>query len=160
MGRGVASHPNAVETVYLHLDEEMDPDGGWDDFLDAVREVIRGGKSWGTKIAGLPSFEEVTRWVGRETHAILENGHAQVCVSQYLGVVAVDLVPLTGPYDAEQPLAQAWCRQVAGRFRDLLYASFPEAAMQRQGVMSNGVSVYQLVNAPGSCVTGNEGRLW
>lgn len=155
MARSVSTHRHAVETVYLTLQDDLDPDFGWQDFVEDLKQVLNGSAGApGGK--GFPSLRECDRWAGREDHVILENGHAEISVSEYCGLVAVCLAPL----DPDNGLQVAWCERAAKGFRSLLHGAYSTSALVSQGRFSNGEQVFQLVNTPGSCVTSKEGRLW
>lgn len=163
MGRSVGTLSDATEIVFLSfLDWEtsvhnpetddfdyvkvidLDPEDywthqdAWEDFKEDV--VHRLGKAF-------PSLEDADRWVDREGHVILENGHAAIVLFEYMGSVSVNLVAKQDDhyYDpGARALAQAWCYQVAEKFRGALTCD-GLGTLAKLGTMSNGVSVYQRV---------------
>jgi hypothetical protein len=85
-----------------------------------------------------PSLERIDRWIGREDHAILENGHAQIGVSEYCGLVAVWIVPAVSDYFPEHAgLAHHWISQIEDRFRERF------GRLRSLGFFSNGEQVFQ-----------------
>jgi hypothetical protein len=125
MGRSVMTVSDAIQIVYLELDEEYDD---WDWFIEDVRTVIS---------QKYKSFQVVDSWDGREEHRILENDLAKVVVCEYCGMVSINLVPCEFSLFL-LPLAEHWCSQIADGFAKL----FPER-LCKLGTMSNGVSVYE-----------------
>ena len=123
MGRSVSVASGATSVVYIVIDCEDADD--FDGLLDCLR---------GDLVDVFPSFEDCDFWVDREDLAILENGHARVVVSEYLGLVSVCLVP------NEDPLARAWCDQVADTFRTALEGWDTVALI---GYASNGEGFYR-----------------
>ncbi len=135
MGRGVMTHSNAVETVYIDRgsDDEQDQ-WAWDEFVDDVRQLIQGR---------YPSFQACDRWEEQECRAILENGLAYVTLSEYCGCVAICLVPALYHIDYMDPtynLVDSWCRRVGNNWCELLNKAYD--GMVRVGTMSNGESVF------------------
>lgn len=137
MGRSVSYPRNAV-VAFRRFDvydedgnvmEEPDEDQvcwAWDDLVEDVRTHSK--TLW-------PSLSDCDVWVGREDHALLQNDHAYVGVSEYCGLVAVWVVPRT---DIEhEALAANWCGQIANRFK----ATWGEYV--KVATFSNGEAVYQ-----------------
>lgn len=135
MGRSVSVPSNAVSTVYIHLDEPLDPDFGRDEFVDDLRIVIR---------EHYPSFADDSKWVGREERSILRNDHARIVVAEYCGVVSVSLVP---DDDYRAVMAESWCRSIALRWYTRVNAAYSNA-MQKVCTMSNGESVFRMNEPP------------
>lgn len=135
MGRSVSVPSGASQTVYIELDQDED---FWEDFIDGLKYTIC--KHW-------PSFDDCDRWTEREAHAILENGHADIVVCEYCGLVSVSLVPVDGHYgrggyyDGLGDLHNHWVNQIGDRFAEVLNETYN--GLNRIGTMSNGVSVYQ-----------------
>jgi len=169
MARSVSTPRNAVVTVYLNqpFDNPEENFEAFDDFIQDLRQVLDGSAGApGGK--GFASFKECDRWLDREDHAVLENGHAVVTVSEYNGIVAVCLVPKGEDelgYDYGRiALAEAWAHVNSGSFEKLLHGAYENSALRSQGRASNGEQFFSLVNTPGelngSLVTSKEGRLW
>jgi hypothetical protein len=115
-----------IHVVYLTSDYSE-----WDEFIYDVQ--WRCQEEW-------PSLEEIDVWIGRENHAILENGHVRVGVSKYGELAAVWIVPQDNDYYPEHVnLALHWIGQIEGKFRKMF------GELRRIGVFSNGESVYRKV---------------
>jgi hypothetical protein len=113
--------------------DEFQAQDDWNYFIEWIRQEAQ--DRW-------PSLDECDTWLDREDHAILENGHCWIGVSEYCGLASIWLVS-----KAEQHLnnwdhnlvnlATRWCDQIEPNFRKL----FDE--YQKLGTFSNGESVYQ-----------------
>ena len=133
MGRSVSYPHNAVAVTYRELDTDESVDEfiaqeNWDDLVDWIRETAQ--KQWS-------SFSLCDTWLDKEDHAILENGHAYLGVSEYVGIVSVWLVPKDDRYGNYQPLAHCWCEQIADKFKKTF------GTFNRIGTFDNGESVYE-----------------
>ena len=160
MARSVSTPYNAIETVYITFEPSDPEDSQWEfrDLLQSIREIVRDGASW-KKLKGFPSFSTCDHWIDREDHAILENQHARVTVSEYCGLVAICLVPIV-KYSNSNSLALPWCEKIADRFRKLLESAYSGCALRSQGRASNGEQFFTRIDQPGSLVTSKEGQLW
>jgi len=168
MACSVSTPRNAYEIVYLNQPYDVETAAyygaaAFDDFIEDLQQVLDGSAGApGGK--GFPSLEPCDEWLDREDHAILENSHAYVTVSEYNGLVAVCLVPKeesTFNYDQSRvALAEAWTRKACDGFIRLLYKAYSGCALISQGRFSNGEQCFTLAGEPGSCVTSKEGRLW
>lgn len=115
MSRSVSVPSGAVAVAYkdaTELEDEFD----WEYYVDSIKYQLQ---------SAFPSLEECDKWLGREDHAILENGHCHITVSEYCGLVAVSLVPkehdIWYPEDiALQNLSGSWCAQIESRFLSML----------------------------------------
>lgn len=100
--------------------------------------------------AAFPSLRECDRWLGRgrsEDHAILENRHAAVSVSEYCGLVAVCLVPEPrSEYESSPMIAHHWCKQIEARFRKIVADTFG-LELVHVGTFSNGEAVFRKAEA-------------
>ena len=113
MGRSVSTHPRAIETVYLSPDRfQDDGDFTFYDFLDDLRDNVLSEVS--------PSLSPCDRWEGNENHVIMENGHCEVSVSEYCGIIAVCLAPRT----AENGFSVAWTGRLANKFSRMVQEMF------------------------------------
>lgn len=155
MGRSVWTHAGTVGTTYLECtggfcpkcsmacygwicDEcggDLEPDAEaaqweFDALVDGLREVMR---------EHYPSFEIADHWPERESHCILESDLCQVCISEYMGMVAIDVVPRLdhGRYDLEG-IATAWCETHALPFIQKTFGQFRKLA-----TFSNGEAVFE-----------------
>lgn len=141
MSRSVLLHPRTVATVYILLETPEFPE-------DAVGEFQYFVENLQGVVCETQSLTKASRWVGRETRVIAESATAQVCVSEYNGIVAIQLVPRTNrvvPVD---------------RFRSALAKAFSGSVIHSQGTASNGEQFFTRANQPGTCVTSKEGQLW
>ena len=156
MSRSVSTHINAVATVYLHpeFEDDVDREYEWECFIEDLQNVITGVS--GVKGSSYPSMSPCNRWSGREDHVILENGRAEVSVSEYCGLVSVCLAPR----NVDDPLDEGWCGGVASNFKKLLHTAYPNSAMVSMGHFSNGEQVFAPTNRPEGVVTSKEGVLW
>lgn len=154
MGRSVYTPSEAVETVYLadpagitaHCFEDGEVIDGhvaqmlWSDFIAELCMTLQ---------KRYPSLDTCGRRHGREGHAVLHNYHGEIVVADYCGCVSVSLVPAQEyNFSTENNLDAAWCYQIADNFREVVQGAFPDCAMVRQGVMSNGEAVYRKLEAP------------
>lgn len=134
MGRSVAVHPNAVQTVYTtYLGEDQ---WEWNDFVEDVKYTLK---------QAFPSMQDCSYWEHRECQIILENEMAQVSLSEYCGSASVSLVPIEGedyyPDEASMnPLRAYWAETV-----NFHKALSPFDQYRRIGTFSNGESVYEKV---------------
>lgn len=127
MGRSVSTHRDAVAKVFI--EHGVDNQEDWHGFVDEVRSVVT---------RRFPSMSEAgRRWSGREDRIILENGVAEVSISDYCGLASVCLAPLR-PGD---PLCDGWCALVAANFEAELNRAF--GGLRRVGFFSNGEAVYE-----------------
>lgn len=134
MGRSVSTHRHAVATIYIHLDEDFDPDFGWSDFIEDIRNNVLKEK--------FPSLTDCDRWQGRENHVILENRQVEISVSEYCGVIAVCMAPV----DANDGLYCAVAERMAKSFHDTVTKAFKSNALVKLGSFSNGEGVFQKIS--------------
>ena len=133
MGRSVSTPTGAVAVAYREFspDQSGDPDDiqwEWDSYIESLEEHA---------IELFPSLYSCDRWLDREDHAILQNAHCYVGVSEYCGCAAFWMVAKDKNDHPE--LSKSWCHSVAKKFE----STFSE--FSRTGAMSNGVSVYKAV---------------
>jgi len=162
MSRGVSYATGSVWKFYLYpqKDGKTEDEFGtfdWDEFIDNLKTVLKG---WGRK--GLRSLNDCNKWLGWEDHAILENGHAYIGVSEYCGTVCLWCVPKD--QDGYRPdttsIREHWCAQVEGTVRKILLKAFPDSLMESLGHASNGEQFFRPVNRPAGLITTKEGQLW
>lgn len=134
MGRSVSTHRHAVATVYIHLDDAFDPDFGWSDFVEDLRDNVLKEK--------YPSLTDCDRWQDREDHVIMENCQIEISVSEYCGLVAVCLAPV----DPDNAFFVAVAERLAKSFRDTVNGAFKSNALVKLGSFSNGESVFQKIS--------------
>jgi hypothetical protein len=145
MSRSVSTHLYAIQTVFLHLEEDQDQDFEWEDFIEDVKTQIT---------EKFPKFQSCDRWKNREDHIIIESGVAEVSVSAYNGIVAVCLAPL----DPGNGLHVTWCRNA--KFSEHLNAALKYCALSSMGTFSNGEQAFRPINNLQGLVTSKEGALW
>lgn len=147
MGRSISTPRPVVAVCYREwwpVQEDPDEPGefinpepeDWELFEEYVRAVCL--DHW-------PSLREPVerrRWIGREDQVLLENEHARIGVSEFMGLAAVWLVSEADYGRPEFPgLANAWCAAVEPQFRRLF------GELVKLGTMSNGESVYRRPDA-------------
>ena len=135
MGRSVSRPSNAQVTCYQDVSEFEDQDDfQW--FIDDIQEQCK---------AAWPSLTDCSKWLDREDHAILENGHCYIGVSEYCGLAAIWIVPKACEYyysddKNTEGLAARWIDRIRPKFEKL----FGELA--HLGTMSNGCGVYRKIS--------------
>lgn len=134
MGRSVSVPSDAVTTVYIALDDDFDPDFGWDDFIEDVRNVVK---------EKYPSFVDDDKWVGREDRSILVNTYARIVVAEYCGLVSISIVP--DDHWNTSHLTKAWCDRIARSWHRYMTKRFGRA-LTKLGSASNGESFFRLAN--------------
>jgi len=138
MGRSVSVPSNAVAVAYIDwreyigCEDPMDDDPfWWDDFSEDIIARLQGK---------LPSLKSCDEWLDREDHAVLENRHCYITISEYCGLVAVALVAKdTANWpDDTQGLTDHWCDQVSGHIESL-------GTLRHIGTASNGEAFFRRV---------------
>ncbi len=104
----------------------------WDDFIGNLRTEFE---------AAFPSLSDCDRWLGNEDLAVLENCHAYIGVSEYMGLVSVWCVPKDGEYGEDRPLAQHWASIIHPRAEKALSRVAPR--YEKLATMSNGEGVFR-----------------
>lgn len=164
MSRGVSCASGAVWRFYLYpqRDGKTSSDFGqmqqdWEDWLDNLKEVLT---------CKFKSLRQCDRWLDREGHAILENGHAYIGVSEYCGMVCLWCVPKGnanigwGREHEQAGLHVSWCCQVEDEVGKLLAKQYPDEVMVSMGHASNGEQFFRPLNRPEGVVTTKEGVLF
>ena len=130
MGRSVSMATDSLLVAFQVYD--ADGWGEFDEYLDDIRMVAT--ERW-------PSFTDCDVWVGREDHAILENGLGYLGVSEYCGLVSVWFVAKESTYwfEARQDLARGFAEKIAPSFHRMF------GELRKLGTMSNGEGVYERV---------------
>jgi hypothetical protein len=138
MSRTVATARNSVSIVYFpvtyseHSEEENEQNYvlfEFDELIEDVRNMV--GEKY-------PSFQKCDKWLDREVHAILENDHAYITISEYCGLVSLCLVP-----KEESALSEPWCYKVAGSWSAWLNKKF--GGLVKTGTASNGEAFFRRV---------------
>ena len=135
MGRSVSTPTGAVAIAYRDVTYMTDEDSQWewDMFQEDVIQQLQ---------SAFPSLDEADSWIGREDHVVLENGHCQVTISEYCGLVAIALVPIEAEYASEagyDNLHSHWCGQISDKFTELL------SELNKIGTFSNGEAVFERI---------------
>ncbi|MFT3671280.1 hypothetical protein [Aestuariivirga sp.] len=133
MGRSVSKPIGCIATAYRTFESEGDE---WED-----RENFRDLKEWiaETCKSKWPSLRDCDEWIGREDHAILENDHAYVGLSEYCGMACIWLTAkgMHNGNDRTTALQFNWCRTIAPKFEE----TFGE--YRKVTTMSNGAAIYE-----------------
>lgn len=150
MSRSVSVASGAVAVAYAALnpvlvDEESNEyrEFDSDDFYFAVEDVQNYLPSL------FPSLSACDRWLGRgnsEDHALLENKHCYVGVSEYCGLVSAWVVPKEDDcYHSDKylnGLSAHWCAQVGDKIVKAVAGCFGQSLI-KQGTFSNGEAFFQ-----------------
>lgn len=153
MGRSVATHPEALVTVFA-----SDWEGDYDDYVryyDDDPEDRLSEDDWYEYIAGdnwtnslewfvssvmsrWPSFVSDEREAYREVHVVLSNELVEISVSEYCGLTALCIAPLSTAIDAGRVgLAAQFAQQMEERFTEMF------GDVRLIGTASNGESFYE-----------------
>lgn len=124
MGRSV-SYPRNASVVCFRDVSEIEDNEDFDLFLEDVLADLQNAA---------PSFRSCDRWLDREDHAIAENGHCYVGVSEYCGLAAVWMVPKESDHVA---LSINWCAGFEDTFRSLF------GDLVKVAAASNGEAFYR-----------------
>ena len=124
MGRSVSTPRNAILVAYRHT--EVEDSLEWEFVVEGIQESAK--SCW-------KSFDNCDEWLGREDHAILENGLAYIGISQYCGLTAIWLAPK----DDECNLCNGFASRIENRFNQLF------GEFRRIGTFSNGEGVYERI---------------
>ena len=131
---------NCCPHCQAHEDEcsEQDPSDNWSYYCeDLQREMIQ----------AFPSLSECDEWVGREDHALLENNHCYIGVSEYCGLVSIWVQPKEPDWrDTSTGLRDRWIAQIGPKFHKVSNTCFG-TALRKLGSFSNGEGVYQRIAA-------------
>lgn len=134
MGRSVSYANGSLLVAFTELDW-VEGAFDFDLFLEDVRE--RACDLW-------PSFCPCDTWLGREDHAIAENGLGYIGVSEYCGVASIWFAPKPNDWNySETRNREALATGFAKRIAPTFYATF--GTLRRIGVVSNGEAIYERV---------------
>ena len=150
MSRSVSVARGAVAVAYAALnpvlvDEESKEyrEFDSDDFDFAVEDVQNYLPSL------YPSLVACDEWLGNgrsEDHALLENKHCYVGVSEYCGLVSAWIVPKEDDcYHSDKylnGLSAHWCDQVGSKIVKVVARCFGQSLI-KQGIFSNGEAIFQ-----------------
>ncbi len=118
---------------------KQDPQDDWDYYVDDFRSMMK---------RAFPSLNDCDEWVGREDHALLENRHCYIGVSEYCGLVSMWVVPKDADWREEHVanLRDRWISQIERKFYDTANQCFG-TALRKLGSFSNGEGVYERIAA-------------
>lgn len=117
MSRSV-SYPKSCEVVCFQDVSYIEDEWDWMDFIGDIQEQCQ--ENW-------PSLNECDEWLDDEDHAILENQHCYIGVSEYCGIVSIWLrskgEELRASHHAIDSsyaaLADTWCARISKRFNSM-----------------------------------------
>ena len=147
MSRSVSVASGAIAVAYASLEPIVDEESGEvrefdsDDFDCSIEDFQNYLPSL------YPSLSACDNWLDhREDHALLENKHCFVGVSEYCGLVSVWLVPKEDEGSYREPnltaLSAHWCDQVGDKLVKAGAGCFGKALI-KQGTFSNGEAFFQ-----------------
>ena len=85
-------------------------------------------------------MQECSRWLDREDHAVMENDHAYIGVSEYCGLASIWFVCKADYEDVDYiGLTMAWCGKACNKFTETF------GDLTKVATFSNGESVYQRI---------------
>ncbi len=139
MSRSVWTHSDAIETVFYPLDfDEDDLSWGlWEGHLDDIREAFK---------RKFPSMLDCDYWPEEESHAIVENEHCMVVISEYGGLISLGVVARIADdmkaanYDFSNHFAAHWTETNVAPFLRERYGE-----LRKIGTASNGESFYERI---------------
>lgn len=133
MGRSVSHASNSEQVAYASFDgDECD----WDYAIENLCGVAQ---------HRYKSLRRCDKWLDREDHALLENNHAYIGVSEYCGLVSIWVVPKgADSYSDPSGLAINWCNQI--NLQPL--AECFGTALRQVGRFSNGEAIFNAIGRP------------
>jgi len=87
MGRSVETSSSALSVTYTTFEPEPDDEFEWDCFVEDIQEYLP---------TFYPSLEKADDWLCypyQETAIILQNEQVNICLSEYCGVWAIQVIP-------------------------------------------------------------------
>lgn len=136
MGRSVSYANYSQWVLYGHLDYEDEYDTWtFGETVESIQYCLK---------QAFPSLSECDKWLGREDHAILENAHVYIGISEYCGLVSV-WCTLKADHDgywhaSPRNLAAQWAQQIKPKVEKALDWL---CNLRKVGHMSNGEGVYE-----------------
>ncbi len=131
MSRSVWIHSDAIETAFFIMEAEGCIDD-WEEWVQDVREEFK---------RKFPSMCDCDYWPEGESHAIVENEHCMVVISEYGGLISLGVVALdAGLYDDLNAFAPHWTETNAAPFLREQYGE-----LRKIGTASNGESFYERI---------------
>jgi hypothetical protein len=133
MSRSVSYLTGAQAVAYLTAHEETED--SWDYFVQDITESLK---------SLFPSLQHADRWDGNEEHIILENGHAEIAIAEYCGLVSISIRALEEAdwYTGRDStgLHTRWVQQVQDKFLSI-------GTLKHQGTFINGEAVFTTKDA-------------
>lgn len=132
------TEPDACEAcgnVGFYVRERYPAELVWEDFIDNLRSAFK---------RQFRSLEDCDEWLGREDHALLENRHAYIGVSEYYGLVSVWCVAKEDdgwPPANIDALRERWAASIERTAARLLESFAPR--LVKIGTFSNGEAIYR-----------------
>ena len=129
MSRSVSYASGAVAVAYA----AHDPSRFEEDDFDFVIEDLQNYAStlW-------PSLSPCDEWLGREDHAILENDHCFIGLSEYCGLISYWLIPKDEEW-GRNGIAAHWCEQIKAKFLKTF------GTLRKVATFSNGEAVFERI---------------
>lgn len=132
MGRSVSVARGSLVVMYAHVDFSEDDDYSWlwEDIKGNLTYELRGKYS---------TLHLCDKWLGREDHAILENKHAYIGISEYCGIVSIWVTPKN-----ESATSRNWCLSTEKNLGKIVSEVF-SVRLKKVGTFSNGEAVFERV---------------
>lgn len=132
--------PSEEYVADLRADNDEDEDwypepdqDDWDWFVEDLQESVC--SLW-------PSFTKCDEWVGREDHAVMENGLGYIGISEYCGLASIWFAPKPNSYEySDTHNREDLARGFAARIGKKFHASF--GTLELMGRFSNGEAIYR-----------------
>ncbi|KKL16608.1 hypothetical protein LCGC14_2493850 [marine sediment metagenome] len=128
MSRSVWTHSDAIETAFFMMEADGCIDD-WEEWVQDVREEFK---------RKFPSMCTCDYWPEEESHAIVENGHCMVVISEYGGLVSLGVVVPNASF--HNAVATHWTETNAAPFLRKRYGE-----LRKVGTMSNGESFFERI---------------
>ena len=119
MGRSVSYAKGSIAIAYSYFESE-------NEFDFVIENMQQHAMSIWT------SLSACDKWLGREDHAVLENAHCYMGLSEYCGLVSYWIVP-----KEDNNLSKAWCNSIANKFKSAF------GTINKVGTFSNGEAVFE-----------------
>lgn len=131
MGRSVDYLSYAQHVAYFELPGHVQDTWDWEELIEDIQQLIQ---------QRMPSMvPEDKLWDGRETRVLATNRIARIGISEYCGLCSLS-VGVRPDVDLVE-LGEHWSDQVSHHIDAI--AEAVGQRLVRQGIMSNGVGVYQ-----------------
>lgn len=143
MSRSVSYLNGAQAVAYLSADDETAD--SWDFFVEDITEQLK---------SLFPSLQDTDRWGGYydgdENHIILENGHCEIAIAEYCGLVSISMRAIDEWDGVQTGLHTRWVEQVKDKFLSI-------GTLRHQGTFSNGEAIFSTINEPTHTYSSKEG---